>query len=101
MIHPDIAQDMPNIIAILKNNHVKKAYLFGSAVTDNFNVDSDIDILVTIDDTLDVMEYGRSYWNILFGLEDELHREIDLLTIESLSNPYFINEVNTTKVEIL
>ena len=46
MINPEIMNKIPQILDILKNNHVKKAYLFGSVLTEDFNEKSDIDIIV-------------------------------------------------------
>lgn len=101
MIHSAIKNKLDIIRKILTANHVKKAYLFGSVITDRFDETSDVDVIVSIDETLNPIEYGRCYWNILFSLEDQLHSNIDLLTYESLKNPYFIEELKNTRVEIL
>ncbi|MCC6274315.1 MAG: nucleotidyltransferase domain-containing protein [Leptospiraceae bacterium] len=101
MIHSAIENKLDIIRKILTANHVKKAYLFGSVIMDRFDETSDVDVVVSIDETLNRIEYGRCYWNILFSLEDQLHRNIDLLTYESLKNPYFIEELKNTRVEIL
>ncbi|MBF0516449.1 MAG: nucleotidyltransferase domain-containing protein [Nitrospirae bacterium] len=86
---------------LLKIKNVEKAYIFGSACTDKFNDNSDIDILISIDEGLDISEYGKCFWNIQFGLEDLLYRKIDLITEMSMKNPYFRLEVDTMKVSIL
>lgn len=101
MIHPQVQEHIETIKDILRKNHVKKAYLFGSAVTERFKEGSDIDLLIQIDSSLSVLDYGNSYWNILFDLEDFLHREIDLLTEDSLKNPYLIQSIDENRVEIL
>lgn len=101
MIHSEISNKLPEIIEILENNHVKSAYLFGTVLTDDFNEKSDLDIIINIDNSLELSEYGNSYWNILFALEDMLDREIDLITESSIKNPYFKSEVDSTKVAIL
>lgn len=101
MINPEIMNNLPQMLEILKNNHVKKAYLFGSALTDKFNDKSDVDILIEFDDSLDVSTYGNSYWNILFGLGNALKREIDLVTECSIKNPYFKKVVHETREAIL
>jgi hypothetical protein len=101
MINPEIINNLPQILEILKNNHVRRAYLFGSVLTDHFNDKSDLDIIVDIDNTIDISTYGNSYWNIMFGLEDALKRKIDLITECSIKNPYFKIEVDNAKVAIL
>ena len=75
--------------------------VFGSAVRSDFTEKSDIDIIVNIDESLGISEYGNCYWNIQFGLEDLLRREIDLITECSIKNPYFKMEVDNMKVAIL
>ncbi|MBF0466570.1 MAG: nucleotidyltransferase domain-containing protein [Nitrospirae bacterium] len=101
MINEEIARKIDKIKELLKKNNVEKAYIFGSACTEEFNEKSDVDILITIDESLDVSEYGNCFWNIQFGLEDLLQREIDLITERSLRNPYFKIEVDNMKVAIL
>lgn len=101
MINPEIMNNLPQILEILKNNHVRRAYLFGSSVTDKFNEKSDIDIIIDIDETLPIKEYADCYWNIQFGLEDMLKREIDLISEDCIKNPYFKKEVDETKEAIL
>jgi len=101
MINHEIASKLDQIKEILIKNKVVKAYLFGSVLRDDFNNESDIDIIVNIDESLDISTYGNSYWNIQFGLEDMLRRKIDLVTECSIKNPYFKKEVDETKVEII
>jgi len=45
MINPAVKNYLPQILEILKSNHLRKAYLFGSILTDKFREDSDIDII--------------------------------------------------------
>lgn len=89
------------LVDILKQYKVKTAYLFGSVLTDRFDENSDIDLLVSFEDfTQDPLERGENSWNLQFALEDSLHRDVDLLNEASLKNPYFIKEVNETKYKI-
>jgi predicted nucleotidyltransferase len=101
MINPEIKNHLPQILEILKNNHVRRAYLFGSVLTDQFHEKSDIDIIVTIDESLGVNAYADCWWNIQFGLEDMLKREIDLISEDCIKNPYFQKEVDETREAIL
>ena len=100
-LNPLFAPQLNLLIEILKQYKVKDAYLFGSVLTDRFNDQSDIDLLVNYEDfTNDPIEKGENSWNLQFALEDSLHRDVDLLTESSLKNPYFIKEVNETKYKI-
>ncbi len=93
-----IQDNMSKIKAVCKSHMVKSLYLFGSAATDNeFNEDSDIDLLVTyVSTTLD--NYAKNYFTMADSLEEVFHRHVDLITTESLSNPYFIQELDKSKV---
>ncbi|KWT83993.1 nucleotidyltransferase family protein [Candidatus Magnetominusculus xianensis] len=101
MINEEISRKLDKIKELFKDNKVEKAYIFGSACTDNFNETSDVDILITIDETLDISEYGNCFWNVQFGLEGLLQREIDLITERSIKNPYLMIEINKMKIAIL
>ena len=100
MIHPSLQQQMPMLTAIFKKNGVKRAYLFGSAVTDRFSSQSDIDFLIEPLEDADPVRAGGKLWDLYFDLEDLLQRKIDLVTRESVTNPYFIKELDRTAVEI-
>jgi len=79
---------------IFQLHKVEKAYLFGSATTDNFSAKSDIDLLITFQENIDPLEKGESLYD---SLRIHFNREVDLITESSLKNPYFIEEVNNTK----
>ena len=76
--------------------NVKSMYVFGSVCTDKFNDNSDIDILISFE-TLSIDQYTDNYFDLHYKLEDLFGRNIDLLTDQSLSNPYFIKRVEQTK----
>jgi len=92
---------LPMIISLFEKHKIKEAYLFGSVVTDKFDEkESDLDFLVNFIEGIDPLEKGELLWNLRFSLEDNLKRPIDLITETSLKNPYFIEEVNETKMKI-
>jgi len=47
---------------------VKSLYAFGSVLTDKFNTDSDVDLVVDFE-KIDVLEYGDNYYSLKFSLE--------------------------------
>ncbi len=100
MIHPTFKPYIPKVIKLFKKHKIKKAYLFGSVLSEKFNQKSDVDFLVNIEENLDPVEAGEHLWNLTFELEDLLKRKIDLLTERSLKNPFFISEINKTKFSI-
>lgn len=71
-------------------------YVFGSVCTDKFNDTSDIDILISFKD-ISIEKYTDNYFDLHYRLEKLFNRKIDLLTENSLSNPYFIASVEETK----
>ena len=83
--------------AICQTLKVKKLYAFGSVVSENFREDSDIDFLFSFDDNLTIEEYTDNYFSLQYKLREIFHREIDLVTERTLSNPYFIESINETK----
>lgn len=91
---------IPTVIQLLKKYRVKRAYAFGSSVTGNFGKNSDIDLLIAFDDTLDPVEYGLHYFELAEQLEQILKHPVDLVTEASLKNPYFIKSLNETKVPL-
>jgi hypothetical protein len=76
---------------------VDKIYAFGSSITDHFDpITSDIDVVVKIDieDPADCGEALLSLWD---KLEVLFKRKVDLLTEESIRNPYLKANINRTK----
>lgn len=100
MIHPSIQPYMPQMLFLFEKHKIKKAYFFGSVLTEKFNENSDVDFLVSIQENLDPVDAGGHLWDLTHELEDLLRRNVDLLTERSLRNSYFIDELNETKFPI-
>ena len=72
-------------------------YLFGSASSHKFNEEtSDIDILVEVS-TMPPEERGEGLIELWDSLEILFNRKVDLLTENSLRNPFLKKEVERTK----
>ena len=97
MLQPVLQQNLPLVIDLFRSHGIKRAFAFGSVCTDRFNEQSDIDLLVSFDDSLDPVQRGENWWDLYYALKNLLHREIDLITENSLENPYLIKEINLTK----
>jgi len=96
---PLIQNNIQLIQAILQKHSVKRAFVFGSACTDNFNDNSDVDIIIAFQ-----KRYFDNYVDNYLSLESELSklldRNIDLVAEETIQNPYFIQSINQTKTPI-
>jgi predicted nucleotidyltransferase len=80
-----------------KNNVVKRFYVFGSALTPQFDeTTSDIDVLVETEN-LPPEEKGEQLIILWEDLETLFARKVDLLTENSLHNPYLIKEIVKTR----
>jgi uncharacterized protein len=91
---------MPQLLAVLSKHPIKTAYLFGSVLTNRFNKDSDLDLVINFMDGLDPLEAGDHWWGIHDQLRDLLNREIDIVTERSLKNPYFIEELQNSRLKV-
>jgi len=92
-------QHIEQIKKICELNKVSSLFAFGSVTTNKFNSDSDIDLIVEIDDN-DPISYSNKYFNLKFQLEKILNRQIDLLELKALRNRFIKREIDRTKVEI-
>lgn len=71
-------------------------YAFGSVLTDHFDSDSDIDLLVNFNPA-DLENYFDNYIMLKEKLEHVLNRKVDLLEEQSLKNPILIRSINKNK----
>ncbi|MDE6378430.1 MAG: nucleotidyltransferase domain-containing protein [Duncaniella sp.] len=93
-----IELNMDKIVALCKKYNVAKLWVFGSILTDRFNDDSDVDFSVSFDKKrIPLLDYADNYLDFLSELKSLLLRDVDLITEDSLSNPYFIESLNSTK----
>jgi len=88
-----IFDDLINTGAIefLSSQPVRKAFLFGSYSRQDENSDSDIDILVDLEKSVDLFQFI----SIKLNLEKLLNKKVDLISSNGLSpriQPYIDNE---------
>jgi predicted nucleotidyltransferase len=84
------------IANLCKTHKVKSLYAFGSVLTEKFNPNSDVDLIVDFQQ-LDVLDYGDNYYNLKFSLEDIFKRNVDLLEQKAIQNPFFLKNLNRNK----
>ena len=99
-MNPLLENSKEDVKRICKNLKVQRLYAFGSAVSGHFRDDSDIDFLIAFPDSLSVEEYTQNYFSLHYQFRDLFHREIDIITERSLSNPYLIESINESKALI-
>ncbi len=95
----EIKTNIKKIIDLCNNNRVVSLFAFGSVIEDKLKPNSDIDLLVDIDER-DPLKYSDYYFNIKFELEKIFNRDIDLLEKKGLRNPYFKKQIEKKGVVI-
>ena len=79
--------------------NVKNLYVFGSVLTAKFDIHSDIDFAVDFKST-DILDYADNYFNFKNSLQHTLNRNIDLIEIQAIKNPYFKQSLDSTKLQV-
>jgi len=93
-----VEQKRRQLAELCRAYHVHRLELFGSAAAaDRFDADtSDLDFLVEFQRTSE-MNPADQYFGLLEALKALFDRDVDLVTVRSLRNPYFIQSVNATR----
>ncbi len=93
LIDPQLAE----VSALCRRYGVRKLELFGSATNANFDQQrSDLDFLVDFDSGGDESLFHR-YFGLKEAFEALFGRNVDLVMVGALENPYFIDSVNKTR----
>jgi len=91
IMRTSIEEIKQKILPILKKYDIKKAGLFGSCIRGEIKEDSDIDVLVEIEDDISLLDFV----GIKLEIEDVLKRKVDLVeysTIKPLLKEKIIKE---------
>ena len=89
---------MQRIIGLCLKHNIKTLAVFGSILTDRFNDQNDVDLLVNFDTTdHEKWDYVTNYFDFQEALEKVFGRKVDLVVEKELKNKYFIANVNRTK----
>lgn len=95
-IHPFVLEKIDSVKELCSKYNIATLYIFGSATSNRFTETSDLDFLLTFDD-IPLIEYADYFFDFMHDLENLYKRKIDLLTENSLTNPYLIKTINQTK----
>lgn len=85
---------------ICREHSVQELFLFGSALTAEFNEESDLDFAVIFKENLTPLEYGDVFLRLLDDLKELFHRNIDLVSYRVIKNPIFKEELDKTKISL-
>lgn len=96
-----IEQNRSQIAELFKLYGATNAYVFGSAAKGNMRKDSDIDFLFNFAEGLHYEKYADNYFNLLYALEDLLKYNVELVAEKTLKNPYLIESINESKIQLL
>ena len=80
MIDSDLNLPLEAIRDLCRRHHISELALFGSAVTDNFTLRSDVDLLVKVYPGRSLLDVG----GFLMDMQDLFERKVDVLTDEGL-----------------
>ena len=99
-MHPIIKNQLNAIKDLCKQYKVKSLYSFGSVNTSTFNEKSDIDFLIDFEPDISIEVYTDNFFSLREKFSNLFKRDIDLVTRRSLSNPFFIQDVEQSKLLI-
>ena len=94
-----IENNIQKIVALCKKYKVNKLFVFGSILTDRFNEDSDVDLVVSFNKA-EISDYFDNYFDFKYSLEELFGRDVDLLEEQTIKNPYLKKNVDATKALI-
>ena len=93
-----IEMNLQRIFDLCRRHRVKTLSVFGSILTDRFNDNSDVDLLVDFDTTdHEKWDYVANFFDFQDALERLFGRKVDLVVEKGLKNKYFIRNLNRTK----
>jgi predicted nucleotidyltransferase len=76
--------------------NVKHLYAFGSVLTDRFQSESDVDLIVDFNN-IDLYDYADNYFDFKGELEKLFERDVDLLEVSAIKNPYLRQTIEASK----
>lgn len=93
-------EDIKKIVAPIAEHHgVSRVYLFGSYSKGKATENSDVDLCIDASDLKGLFALGGLYAD----LQDALHKQLDLVTVQSLQynkDPRFVNNLKKERVVI-
>jgi predicted nucleotidyltransferase len=91
-----INQHINQIQDLCHKYNVRRLSVFGSVLTDKFNEQSDVDLIVDFDKTA-IKDHFLNYFDFKYALENVLGRKVDLLEEQPIRNSYLRKSIENTK----
>jgi len=86
------------LVELCSRYRVERLYVFGSAVSERFDAaNSDLDFLVSFADRAPSGAYAERHLGFAEDLERLFGRRVDLVTEQSIRNPYLKREIESTR----
>ena len=95
---PSLEDRRRELTVLCQRYRVQRLELFGSAVSEQFDPErSDVDFLVQFQPLVPA-EHADSYFGLKGALETLFQREVDLVELPAIRNPYFLQAIAPTRV---
>lgn len=91
-----ITTNINKIQELCIKHKVGHLYVFGSVLSNKFQNQSDIDMIVDFNN-VDLYNYADNYFDFKYSLEKIFEREVDLLEEKAINNPYLKESINSSK----
>jgi predicted nucleotidyltransferase len=91
-----IESNIERLRLLCQKHKVGKLFVFGSVLSNRFNVDSDIDLIVDFNE-VDLSDYADNYFTLKDELEKLFNRKVDLLEAQAIRNPFFKESIDQQK----
>ena len=91
-----VEQNMNQVSKLLEQHRVDNVYLFGSVLTENFTLTSDIDFLVNFGQ-VELEYYFDNYIDLKTGLEQIFNCTVDLVEEKTVKNPVLRRSIDRNK----
>lgn len=95
-----IDKNSEGLLHLIEKYKVAKLYLFGSFAKGSFQNTSDIDFIVYFLPDIEIEDYADNFFELISEMENLFKRKVDMISGKAMKNPYFIEEVDKTKVLI-
>ena len=92
-----IESNIDNVRTLSMLQNVQRLFVFGSVLSDRFQKDSDIDLIVDFHG-VELYDYADNYFDFKESLEILFNREVDLLEDKAINNPYLRQSIDSSKV---
>ncbi len=91
-----IEKNIKAINALCKKHKVQRMFVFGSILTNWFNDESDVDLLVDFDKS-EVADYFSNFFDLKCALQNLFGRNVDLVEGQTIKNSYLKQSINASK----